>query len=158
MQLNFVRDQNLRNLLNQAISAHVQARKRDIPLQRESLLYKLFSAEQLKQEGFEVDQDASMGEFEKLEAEENSLVAFEGPGKYKLYFDKFKEPGFFAAFAAAYSMCKILKEKIGIRVAVEPERQITTEYNAFNEDAPFLITLIFKGDHFDVQFPAGTPY
>ncbi len=158
MQENLELDLTLKLLIDDAIIAHVEAKKSDIALQKESEQYKLDFAEQFKQEGFEIDEKAVRLKLEQLKEEESFLVDFEGPNKYKLYFDKFNEMGFFAAFAAAYAMCKILKDQIGIRIADEPKEKITTEYNAFNENAPILITLVFKGDHFDVKFPEGCLY
>jgi hypothetical protein len=155
MKEHYESDATLKNLIDDAIIAHVEAKKSDISLKKESEQCTLDNAQQLKNEGFEIDEEEVKFTLLSLEAEEKSLVDFEGPNKYQLYFTQFEELGFFAAFAAAYSMCKILEGQIGIRIAFEPKDQITTVYDAFNEKAPILITLVFKGDHFDVQFPEG---
>jgi hypothetical protein len=158
MQRNLESDPTLQLLIDDAIIAHLEAKKTDISLQKESEQYKLDFAQQLKEEGFAIDEEDVEFKLKQLQAEESSLVDFAGPNKYKLYFTEFGELGFFAAFAAAYAMCKILNDQIGIRIADEPKDQITTEYNAFNENAKILITLVFKGDHFDVKFPEGCLY
>lgn len=158
MQKHYESDATLKFLIDDAIIAHVEAKKTDISLQKESEQYKLDFAQQLKNEGFEINEEDVKLKLLTLEAEENSLEEFAGPNKYTQYFTQFNEQGFFAAFAAAYSICKILDNQIGIRIADEPKDKITTEYNAFNEKAPILITLVFKGDHFDVKFPEGFLY
>jgi hypothetical protein len=150
IKANLETDETLKMLVDQAIDTHLEAKYIEIPRERESEQSKLeLASDPILGKELEIDVNAVLAALAKLSQEEAELEELKGPKKYAIYLSKIDNLGFFATFAEAYAMCKILNEKIGIRIQIETDGELRNAYDAFNEDAPIKLTLIFKGDHFD---------
>ncbi|HUD02295.1 MAG TPA: hypothetical protein VMR37_08190 [Rhabdochlamydiaceae bacterium] len=113
-----------------------------------------FDVENLKSTIATLNQDGNVtdaqGKRQELAELQRYLDRFKEPGRYDLYLEEMKKPGFFAGDVEIYAVAQIFE--IGIDIEPEYEDRIVKECTIrFNPEAVIRMKLVSRAAHFDYK-------